>query len=56
MSKETRELLKTIIANQEIMMKHLKMASPASSPGKATTKPEAKRPVAKKPQSRSKGK
>jgi hypothetical protein len=48
MGKETKEMLKAINANLELIMKHLNIAKPVSVSQKKEKKPAVKRPAVKK--------
>ena len=55
MSKGTKEMLKTIISNQELIMQHLEIKKPAtvkSAPNKTVRKKATKRAASKKTSSK----
>jgi hypothetical protein len=47
MGKETKEMLRTIILNQELIMKHLNISKAVASADKASDKKEPKETVKK---------
>ena len=48
MGKETKEMLKTILSNTELIMSHLKLKGTSDKETKTGTKPAAKKSPAKK--------
>lgn len=48
MGKETKEILKTINANLELIMAHLNIAKPGNSDHKKDIKAEVRKPAVKK--------